>query len=43
MTFALIVGGVVVGGFLIALGKNRLARNHRQGSAELGVYTRVRS
>jgi len=43
MTFTLIVGGIVVGGFLIALGKSRLARDHRQRSAELGVYTRVRT
>jgi hypothetical protein len=43
MTFALIVGGVVVGGFLIALGKSRLARGDGQGSVGLGLQSRGRS
>ena len=43
MTFALIVGGIVVGGFLIALGKSRLARDPRQRGVELGLHSRVRS
>jgi len=43
MTFTLIVGGIVVGGFLIALGKSRLARSDRQSSVELGLHSRGRS